>query len=188
VLTAGGFSYVALGHLHEAQQVGDRPEVRYSGALCKYSFSEAEQQKSVTVVELVCGRATVRAVPLLPGRDLVRVEGSFEELLRDPRHAGAEAAYVHATYTDTGHIVDAAARLRVRYPHLLAALPRVVVAAAQELPRPRAVTDGAGPRQLLADFWKFVEDQEAEPASLDVLEGALAQARDAAEDPCALAS
>jgi exonuclease SbcD len=187
VLTAGGFSYVALGHLHEAQQVGDRPEVRYSGALCKYSFSEAEQQKSVTVVDLVCGRAAVRAVPLTPLRDLVRIEGTFEELLRDPRHAAAEGAYVHATYSDTGHVVDAAARLRVRYPHLLAALPRAVVAAAQELPRAR-VPQGAGPRQLLADFWKFVEDQEAEAASLDVLEGALAQAREAGDDPCALAS
>jgi exonuclease SbcD len=190
VLTAGGFGYVALGHLHEAQQVGNRPEVRYSGALCKYSFSEAEQQKSVTVVDLVCGRAAVRPVPLSPRRDLVRIEGSFEELLRDARFAGAEAAYVHATYTDTGHVVDAAARLRVRYPHLLAALPRVVVAAARELPRQPVPAGGAGPRQLLADFWRFVEDHDAEPASLDVLEGALAQARDVAagEDPCALAS
>src|SRR5688572_18561085 len=50
VQVLGGFSYVALGHLHEAQPVGDRPDIRYSGSLFKYSFGESA--KSVTVVDL----------------------------------------------------------------------------------------------------------------------------------------
>ena len=45
------FDYVALGHLHRPQKVlWDK--VRYSGSLLKYSFSEWNQKKSVTLVEL----------------------------------------------------------------------------------------------------------------------------------------
>ena len=42
------FDYVALGHLHGAQQVG-RETVRYAGSPVKYSFSEARQVKSATL-------------------------------------------------------------------------------------------------------------------------------------------
>ena len=46
-----GFDYVALGHIHGAQNVSSQ-RVRYCGTPLKYSFSEANQQKSVTVAEL----------------------------------------------------------------------------------------------------------------------------------------
>ena len=45
------FDYVALGHIHSPQNVGSR-KIRYCGTPLKYSFSEAGQQKSVTVVQL----------------------------------------------------------------------------------------------------------------------------------------
>ena len=45
------FDYTALGHLHGPQTpVADR--IRYCGSPLKYSFSEAEQTKSVTIIEL----------------------------------------------------------------------------------------------------------------------------------------
>ena len=46
-----GFDYVALGHLHSPQNIGSN-RVRYCGMPLKYSFSEVEHYKSVTVVEL----------------------------------------------------------------------------------------------------------------------------------------
>lgn len=45
------FDYVALGHIHSPQKVG-RPQVRYCGTPLKYSFSEADQEKSLTVVQI----------------------------------------------------------------------------------------------------------------------------------------
>ena len=45
------FDYVALGHIHSPQNVGN-DRIRYCGTPLKYSFSEAGQQKSVTVVGL----------------------------------------------------------------------------------------------------------------------------------------
>lgn len=45
------FDYVALGHIHSPQNIGS-PRIRYCGTPLKYSFSEAGQEKSITVVEL----------------------------------------------------------------------------------------------------------------------------------------
>ena len=45
------FDYVALGHLHGAQRVGQE-KIRYCGTLLKYSVSEASQKKTLHVVEL----------------------------------------------------------------------------------------------------------------------------------------
>ena len=46
-----GWDYVALGHIHRPQNIGEE-RIRYCGTPLKYSFSEANHQKSVTVVEL----------------------------------------------------------------------------------------------------------------------------------------
>lgn len=45
------FDYVALGHIHRCQQVGEGP-IWYAGAPMKYSFSETRDTKSVNIVEL----------------------------------------------------------------------------------------------------------------------------------------
>lgn len=44
-------SYVALGHLHSAHNLGVRGQIRYSGTPLPLSFSEKEQRKSVTLLE-----------------------------------------------------------------------------------------------------------------------------------------
>ena len=45
------FDYVALGHIHSPQNCGSE-HIRYCGTPLKYSFSEAKDRKSVTVIEL----------------------------------------------------------------------------------------------------------------------------------------
>ena len=71
-----GFDYVALGHIHGPQQVG-KPTLRYCGTPLKYSFSEAGQKKSLTVVELrEKGQVEVRTVPLAPLRDMAELRGT----------------------------------------------------------------------------------------------------------------
>ena len=67
--------YVALGHLHRAQQVHSAPSLtRYAGSPIAFSFSEANYAKTVTILELQPAdeRAAVRAVELSAGRPLVR--------------------------------------------------------------------------------------------------------------------
>lgn len=70
-------SYVALGHLHRPQVVSGSPvPCRYSGSPLAYSFSEADQQKEVVIVDALPARTAagrqpaVRAVPLTCGKPL----------------------------------------------------------------------------------------------------------------------
>lgn len=115
------FDYVALGHLHGPQRVG-REGVRYCGTPLKYSFSEAGQEKSVTVVELgEKGTLHIRTVPLHPMRDMVQLRGSYEQVtLREFYQAGGYPnAYVHITLTDEEDIPDGMGKLRIIYPYLM---------------------------------------------------------------------
>lgn len=115
------FDYVALGHIHNPQQVG-RETVRYCGTPLKYSFSEAGHEKSVTVVELgPKGETSIRTAPLTPLRDLVELRGTYEEVtLRDFYEAGNyRNCYVHITLTDEEDIPDAVGKLRLVYPFLM---------------------------------------------------------------------
>ncbi|WP_342562451.1 exonuclease SbcCD subunit D [Paenibacillus sp. FSL R7-0345] len=50
-----GAQYTALGHLHRAQRVKGDGMIRYSGSPLAYSFSEAGQAKSVTMVDVAPG-------------------------------------------------------------------------------------------------------------------------------------
>jgi len=182
-----GWSYVALGHLHRPQCVGGRQDVRYSGSLLPYSFGEAEQQKSVALVELMFGGAAVRTLPLTARRALVRLESSFHDLLHHPRFAFAAPALVEATYTDTGYIIDAAARLRQRFPHLLTVLPKQIVRQVEGTALPAAGLRDA--EALLRGFYAYVEDGDVEDAAVQAFQKALEQAeRGQGGNPCALAS
>ncbi len=115
------FDYVALGHLHGPQNVGGA-RIRYCGTPLKYSFSEVGHRKSVTIVELgEKGSLEVRAVPLLPQRDMVELRGSFAQL-KSPEFYGQvdRDAYVRVILTDENDIYDAMGQLRPVYPNLMA--------------------------------------------------------------------
>lgn len=114
------FDYVALGHIHGPQNIGS-PRIRYCGTPLKYSFSEAGQQKSVTVAELKeKGALEVTARPLTPLRDLREIRGSYLEVTAKRFYEGRNREdYLHITLTDEEDIPDGAAKLRVIYPNLM---------------------------------------------------------------------
>lgn len=115
-----GFDYVALGHLHRPQNVGS-PRVRYAGSPLKYSFSEVDHDKSLTVAELgEKDSLTVRTVPLKPVRDMRRIRGTYRELTDRSRYLGtATDDLLQITLTDEEDIPDAAGKLAAIYPNLL---------------------------------------------------------------------
>lgn len=115
------FDYVALGHLHGAQQIG-RPTIRYAGSPLKYSFSEARQHKSVTVVTLgEKGDVQVRTAALTPLRELREIRGSYDELTARSfyEHTTYRSDYLHLILTDEQDVFDAMSRLRTIYPYLM---------------------------------------------------------------------
>ncbi len=113
-----GVDYVAMGHLHRPQGLGDR--VRYSGAPLAFSFDEAGDKKSVALVALQPGAApVVELVPTPQPRAMARLRGTLEELLTADEHAPAERAWVEATLTDRLRPKLAMEQLRGRFPHIL---------------------------------------------------------------------
>ncbi len=116
-----GFDYVALGHIHGAQNIGSE-RLRYCGTPLKYAFSEAADEKSVTVAELgEKGQLTVRTVPLIPKRELVELRGRYEELMRRNFYENTswQEDYVHITLTDEEDVPEAMGRLRTVYHNLM---------------------------------------------------------------------
>lgn len=114
------FDYVALGHIHSPQHIG-RETMRYCGTPLKYSFSEAEQEKSVTVVELLDkGTVQIRQIPLAPLRDMRKIRGTYLEVTAKSFYQGTNTEdYVQITLTDEEDVLDGLQKLRVIYPNLM---------------------------------------------------------------------
>lgn len=87
-----GVHYVALGHLHRPQVVAaSLAPCRYSGSPLAYSFSEADHQKQVVLVDVAkSGLVTMREIPLTCGKLLKKwTPKTYEEALQwcgDPRN------------------------------------------------------------------------------------------------------
>lgn len=114
------FDYVALGHIHGPQRIG-RDTLRYCGTPLKYSFSEVNHKKSVTIAHLrEKGNVSVTAIPLKPLRELREIRGSYEELTDRNYYQGTPVDdYLHITLTDEEDILDALGKLRSIYPNIM---------------------------------------------------------------------
>ena len=114
------FDYVALGHIHSPQKVG-RETVRYCGSPLKYSFSEAGQEKSITIVELKeKGTVELRTIPLKPLHDLRKIRGTYLEVTAKTFYENSDRTdYLMVTLTDEEDVPDGMAKLRTIYPNLM---------------------------------------------------------------------
>ena len=114
------FDYVALGHIHRPQRL-TRDSVRYCGTPLKYSFSECNDNKSVTVIEMKeKGNVAFRLIPLVPLHDMRQIRGTYEEVTSKANYEGtATDDYLHITLTDEDDVLDAVEKLRAIYPNLM---------------------------------------------------------------------
>lgn len=116
------FDYVALGHIHRSQKCGGGEYIRYSGTPLKYSFSEAKDNKTVTVVEMSAkGNITLDFIPLVPKRDMVEIKGTYDELTLKSFYENTtyQDDYIHITLTDEEDIPDVLTKLRVIYKNIM---------------------------------------------------------------------
>lgn len=114
------FSYTALGHLHSPDAI-KHPTVKYSGSLMKYSFSEAKQKKSVSIIEMQeNGTFKERFHTLTPQIDMREIEGYLEELLDESFYNEQKVNdYLKITLLDEGALMDPIQKLRQVYPNVL---------------------------------------------------------------------
>lgn len=114
------FDYVALGHLHGKQKIG-REEMKYSGSILKYSFSEVKQKKGVYILDINNKDAmSIDFKCLKPVRDLRVIKGNIEDLIEEARdlEEGKED-YIQAILTDDGELINPMEKLRAVYPNTM---------------------------------------------------------------------
>ncbi|MFN3267416.1 MAG: exonuclease SbcCD subunit D, partial [Deinococcales bacterium] len=75
--------YVALGHLHKPQELGEAPPVQYSGSIIQLDFGEAGEQKRVNLIEVAPGKpAKVQHLALSSGKTLYNLQSDLDGLDR----------------------------------------------------------------------------------------------------------
>ena len=113
------FDYVALGHIHGPQNIASN-KIRYCGTPLKYSFSEENHHKSVSVVNLGAkGDLQIQLRPLKPLHDLRSIRGTFAEISANEPSFPEKLDYLHIILTDEEDVPEAVSRLRCIYPNIM---------------------------------------------------------------------
>lgn len=118
------FDYVALGHIHGAQKV-QRDTLRYSGTPLKYSFSEINHKKSITIVEIKDKKDNevdigIELKELKPLHDMRKIKGEYDEITLKENYINTDTRdYMHIILTDEDDIPDAIGKLRAIYPNIM---------------------------------------------------------------------
>ena len=109
------FDYVALGHLHCPQHIG-RDTIRYAGSPLRYSVDEISQNKSFTVINIE-GKNDIKIekIDINPLYEFVYLEGSVDELTQNSEIK--DMRIIFFKLTDKSHVINAATRLKIKYPH-----------------------------------------------------------------------
>ena len=164
------YDYVALGHIHQRYAVG-RETVRYAGSLHTTAFSDAQQERGITMIDCGAkGDIHTRFVPIVPLHGFRVIKGPIDALLLEGRSHPSDDLF-HAVLTDEDDVPDAMARLRGVYPnmlHLTYHNTRTQTAFCDLPPLDRAQT----PTDLLAQFATFFRAQngrDLDEAGIDLL-------------------
>lgn len=114
------FDYVALGHLHAPQKIG-KETIRYSGSILKYSLSETNQKKSITIIDLKeKSNIKIYKKHINPKRDLKIIQGDFYELI-DANNISElySEDYIFVNITSNKNILDPVNKLKNVFPNIL---------------------------------------------------------------------
>lgn len=182
-----GFDYVALGHIHKKQQIGQRP-IYYAGAPLKYSFGEAGSTKGMLLVTVdEEGLKNVEELPLTPLHDMRKIKGTLQELLKQGREEGAKALdYVQACLTDEGELIDPMETLRSVYPNAM----QIVRADREEIQMEFELLGSVAGNGILRkrdagslfrDFYAEIKEQDMTEEQLRYITGVIREAKERLE-------
>ncbi|NLY81301.1 MAG: exonuclease SbcCD subunit D [Clostridiales bacterium] len=166
------FDYVALGHIHKPQKIG-KETVRYSGTPLKYSFSEVNHEKSVTVLELLeKGSINIDTIPLIPKRDLREIKGTYLEITARSNYKNTNTDdYMHITLTDEEDIPDAMGKLRVIYPNLMKLDYDNMRTRSSDTLIESENVDRKSPLELFSEFYEKQNNQEMHEEQQRLIKG-----------------
>ncbi len=181
------FDYVALGHIHKPQHMGDG-QVYYSGSPLKYSFSEWETEKSVNLVELGAERSVrVRRVALQPLHDMRCIRGRLQELLAadtvKENEAGAGVCsgledYFQVTLTNLEELVNPMDSLRSVYPNVLQLIMEKNVQEADAVYESRLAGKPKEIEELFESFYELLREEPMDEKRRKIVHEAAEKAKE----------
>ncbi|MBN2816044.1 MAG: exonuclease SbcCD subunit D C-terminal domain-containing protein [Campylobacterales bacterium] len=96
---ASMFDYVALGHLHINQKVGNE-HVRYSGSPIPLSFSESKNTQKINIVTFKNNDATIKELEVPRQRELFVLKGKLEVIKKDLKNIEDTSAWIEIHLQD----------------------------------------------------------------------------------------
>ena len=162
------FDYAALGHIHSPQQVG-RKEVRYSGSPLKYSLSEVNNEKSVSLITVSGkGKLEIELVPVKPMRNMRHLKGKIKDLL-DKERITAPEDFIYATLTDEEIVNDAMGIFQQVYPNTVKIDYDNSHTREIELADISRIAEKRSFAELISDFYRQMYGCEISEEEMDVM-------------------
>lgn len=156
------FDYVALGHIHRPQKIGTE-RIRYCGTPLKYSFSEVNDTKSVSIIEINSKEDfNLRMIPLIPKRDMRKIRGTYEELTTKNSYENTNTDdYIHVTLTDEFNVADAIQKLRVIYKNIMKLeYDNMRTRESRKINLDDMVIENKNPLEIFSEFYKLQNNKE----------------------------
>lgn len=169
------FDYVALGHIHTPQTIL-RDSIRYCGTLLKYSFSEANQQKCATVIDIKAkGQMDITAYPVKPLHDMRKIKGTYAELTNRQNYIGTDTDdYILATLTDEEDVPDAIGRLRSIYPNIMQLDYDNIRTRTRNNIEAVDINTSKAPLELFGEFYKLQNNQPLNETQSQIMQDLIA--------------
>ena len=162
------FDYAALGHIHSPQQVG-RKEVRYSVSPLKYSLSEVNNEKSVSLITVSGkGKLEIELVPVKPMRNMRHLKGKIKDLL-DKERITAPEDFIYATLTDEEIVNDAMGIFQQVYPNTVKIDYDNSHTREIELADISRIAEKRSFAELISDFYRQMYGCEISEEEMDVM-------------------
>ncbi len=161
-----GFDYVALGHLHRPQNIGQC--IRYSGSPLPYAAGEALVEKSATIIDTA--DMSVQEVPIVPLHPIRVLKGPFESLFND---ASPSADYIKIELTDCPASLDTLHAFKTFYPNLLAVTGKTALPEEERITLTVADIEQLTPAQMVEKFFQETLEVSPAPGQMDLFLGAM---------------
>lgn len=165
------FDYVALGHIHRPQKIGAE-RIRYCGTPLKYSFSEVNDTKSVSIIEINSKEDfNLRTIPLIPKRDMRKIRGTYEELTTKNSYENTNTDdYIHVTLTDEFNVADAIQKLRVIYKNIMKLeYDNMRTRESRKINLDDMVIENKNPLEIFSEFYKLQNNKEMNDEQKEII-------------------
>ena len=169
------FDYVALGHIHSPQKIG-RDYIRYSGSLMKYSFSEINQQKSITIIDIKeKGNLIITEKYLKARKDFREVKGMLNDILKLP----PSDDYMSVVLCDEEIMMDAKLSVYMHYPNTMRIRVENSKTNYDEEIKSEEIMENSDPLSLFKEFYK-INNGNVEPNDnlIKIIEDAIKEVGD----------